>query len=157
MSRLPLLTAPLVEKTSFYCLTGFLCTVLLLNCCQSSVLAVAKTSGASTLSWPRTTLPARVHKRPEFRLRGSVPHNLTGWCNLTVMCHLAVGHLKHEPESTTPRPASGRPASRAGYRFLAPTAGPGQSPDQNRPYQWGIAQGFPLNFQMVFGQPSSTA
>lgn len=117
------------------------------------MLAVAKTSGASTLSGPEPTLPARVHKRPEFRLRGSVPHQPHGLVQFDG--NVPPGGWSFESMNRRALRCAQRADAllrEPGYRFLAPTAGPGQWPDQNRPLPVGHRARLPLNFQMVFGQ-----
>ena len=87
---------------------------------------------------PEPTLPVRVHKWPEFQLRGSVPHQLHGLVQFDG--NVLPGGWSFESMNRRAL----RRAQRAdallrepGYRFLASTAGPGQSPDQNRPLPVG--------------------
>ncbi len=153
-SRLPLLTAPLVEKIEF----------LLPDWLFVHRIAVELLPMRQCWRWqkpveqvhfpgPEPTLPVRVHKRPEFRLRGSVPDQLHGLVQFDG--NVPPGGWSFESMNRRAL----RRAQRAdallrepGYRFLAPTAGQANRQTRTARYQWGIAQGFSLNFQMVFGQ-----
>lgn len=117
------------------------------------MLAVAKPVEQVHFPRPEPTLPVRVHKRPEFQLRGSVPHQLHGLVQFDG--NVLPGGWSFESMNRRAL----RRAQRAdallcehGYRFLAPTAGRANRQTRTARYQWGIAQGFSLNFQMVFGQ-----